>query len=69
MAAWHPLTSADTLAALVSGREDLTAEQAREQLVQYAPIVLRRVHGDGPLTVLAPDRQPPDLDTAGVCLG
>jgi len=52
MAAWHSLNSADTYAALTSGPEGLTSEQARERLAETGPNVIQRVRGDGPLRIL-----------------
>ncbi len=52
MAAWHSLDSADTYAALTSGPEGLSSEQARQRLAEHGPNVIQRVRGDSPLTIL-----------------
>jgi magnesium-transporting ATPase (P-type) len=52
MAPWHSLDLADTYAALASGPDGLTSEQARERLAEYGPNVIQRVRGEGPLRIL-----------------
>ena len=52
MAPWHSLDLADAYAALASGPEGLTSEQARERLAEHGPNVIQRVRGDGPLRIL-----------------
>ncbi|HSQ08412.1 MAG TPA: HAD-IC family P-type ATPase [Chromatiaceae bacterium] len=52
MAPWHSLDLANTYAALASGSDGLTSEQARERLAEHGPNVIQRVRGEGPLRIL-----------------